>query len=189
MSTRSEIPTEAPQEDEEWRPIPGYEHYEASNLGRIRSVERYVWALSRARIMVQKHMKERVLKGCLHRNGYRTVQLPRLDGQEGWRHMCVNRLVYAAFVRPPRDDEEIDHIDRVRDNNRIDNLQPLSVAANRALRTYRLGSLNHNCKLDVHKVREIRAAAGRHHEIASRYGVSRQSVGLIKNRKVWAHLT
>ena len=43
-------------------------------------------------------------------------------------------------------------------------------------------------KLTEAQVLEIRAAAGTHKQIGERYGVCRQTVGLIRNRKLWAHL-
>lgn len=52
-------------EKEVWRPIFGYEGlYSASNLGRIKSVERVIY-----KGFIPKRVSERILKSCLDRRG------------------------------------------------------------------------------------------------------------------------
>jgi hypothetical protein len=174
-----------PESSEEWRAIPGHDGYEASNYGRIRSIARTLPCRSRAGYMTMRRYPERVLAGCAHSNGYLTVHLPANDG---YRHLCVNRLVFGAFVRQPADNEEVDHINRVRSDNRATNLRVLSVAANRALRDPMRGEANPAAKLTEIKVRAIRAASGSESCVAQAFGVSRSLVGLVRRRQVWAHV-
>src|SRR5580658_8731728 len=46
---------------EEWRAIPGYSHYEASNLGRIRSLDRSIERLSRHGTMAIYRLTGKIL--------------------------------------------------------------------------------------------------------------------------------
>lgn len=96
---------------EEWRPIPGFDGlYEASSLGRVRSV--------------LPHPKGRtpalhVLTPALHRNGYLNVGLRR----SGRRVVVgVHRLVCMAFHGLPAAGEEARHLDSDRTNNTAENL-------------------------------------------------------------------
>lgn len=138
--------------------------------------------------MTVRHYQQRVLKPFKHSNGYLVVQLPRNDGEEGYKHCVVNRLVYSAFHRIPRDDEEVDHDDMVRDNNRPSNLVAMSVKRNRAKRRTRKGVDNHYAKLTEESVISIRASTKTHEEIAAEFNCSRSNVTAIRSRKTWRHL-
>lgn len=97
---------------EEWKSIPGYEGlYEASSLGRIRSV--------------LAHPKGRtpalhVLTPSLHANGYLNVGLRR-DGQR--KVIGLHRLVCAAFHGAPEAGMEARHRDNDPGNNAASNLR------------------------------------------------------------------
>lgn len=71
--------------------------------------------VSRDGLLTSASRKWRTTKGNLERDGYRRVNV---DG----RHAVVARIVYEVFVGQIPDDKEIDHINTVRDDNRIENL-------------------------------------------------------------------
>lgn len=55
--------------------------------------------------------------GCTNSRGYRQVRIKNTS-------YCVHRLVVETFIQYPiPDGYEIDHLDRVRDNNRLENLR------------------------------------------------------------------
>jgi hypothetical protein len=62
------------------------------------------------------------------------------------------------------------------------------VAARSAFQVCRKGENNGRSKLTDEQVYEIRAMSGMQRDIAIRYGVRRNLVGLIKRRKIWRHL-
>lgn len=89
-----------------WRDIPGYEgHYQASNLGRIRSI---------------KHEPYIILKSDFQRNGYKRVYF-WINNKK--RNILVHRMVAICFVPNPRGLKEINHIDEDKANNNASNLQ------------------------------------------------------------------
>lgn len=113
-------------EPEEWRDIPGYEgHYQASNLGRVRSLER------RARVGGGglRTVTERILSGRAHRHGYSSYVL-RKDGKSHPYHGHV--LVMRAFHGMPEPGLIICHNDSDGSNNRLDNLRYDTVKSNSA---------------------------------------------------------
>lgn len=71
--------------------------------------------VSRTGLLTSASRKWRTTKGNLERDGYRRVNV---DG----RHAVVARIVYEVFVGQIPDNQEIDHINTVRDDNRIENL-------------------------------------------------------------------
>ena len=52
-----------------------------------------------------------------------------------------------------------------------------------------LGEANTGAKLTTKQVLDIRAANGKQQDIADRFGVSRSLISMIKNHKVWGHLS
>jgi hypothetical protein len=95
---------------EEWRRIPSHPDYEVSSYGRVLSYKR---------------RQPRLLKGFVHPLGY--VRL-NVDG----RQHSVHRLVAEAFIGPCPEDKEVDHINRIRHDNRPENLRYLTRQENMA---------------------------------------------------------
>lgn len=98
---------------EEWRPIPGYEGiYEASNLGRVRGLDRIDAA--------GRRWKGRIRVQSTDAQGRKRVNLSR-DGSK--KLTQVHRLVMLAFVGAPPEGHEVCHNDGDPANNRLDNLR------------------------------------------------------------------
>ena len=91
--------------EELWKPIPGYESlYEASTLGRVRSLFRY----------------KKILKPSPVTTGYLTVELWK-DKQR--KRIGIHRLVAMCFCENPENKPFVNHLDETRTNNRADNLE------------------------------------------------------------------
>lgn len=86
---------------------------------------------------------------------------------------------------------------RIRDDNRADNLQWLSLAANRERRNHARGSRQGSAKLDEARVATIRerlmlpptsSITARDEALAAEFGVSRRAIGMIRSSKTWRHV-
>ena len=89
---------------EEWRPIKGYEGlYEVSNMGNIKSIRR-----------------RKLLKPCYNDDGYLLVVLCK-DCQR--KTVMIHRLVALHFIDGYFEGAEVDHINTIRDDNRVENLR------------------------------------------------------------------
>lgn len=110
-----------------WKDIAGYEgHYQVSNMGRIKSLSRKIEFGDRVR-----YSKEKMLKLKLSAYGYLRTALSINDKMT---HYSVHLLVWDAFGNGKRDYRKIqvDHINNIKTDNRIENLQLLSARANTA---------------------------------------------------------
>lgn len=104
-------------ECEIWKDIPGWNGlYQASSIGRIKSLPKDYIICGKAKI----HSKEKIL--CLHKkdDGYLRVELNH-DGFH--RTFPVHQLIALAFLENPDNKPHIDHINTVRDDNRVENLR------------------------------------------------------------------
>lgn len=98
-----------------WKDIDGYNGlYQVSNLGNVKSVERF-----RTNGKSGFIQKSRILKTG-NRNGYLIVNLCK-DGVV--KTFKVHRLVATHFIPNPENKPEIDHIDINPLNNRVENLR------------------------------------------------------------------
>lgn len=125
-------------ENEIWKDIEGYEGlYQVSNIGNVKSMN-----YGRTR-------KEKLLNLNLDGRGYYYVVLCK-DGIH--KNKTIHRLVAMAFIPNPDNKREIDHIDTVRTNNNVENLQwatrkensnnPISRRKNSASKIGTFGILN-----------------------------------------------
>ena len=94
---------------EYWRPVSGYEGiYDVSDQGTVRSLN------------YGRSGKRRELKSVKNNNGYEIVTLSR-DGVV--KCFTVHRLVWEAFKGEIHEGKELDHINTIRDDNRLVNLR------------------------------------------------------------------
>ena len=98
-------------EKEVWRDIPNYEGYQVSNLGRVKSLER---------IDARGHrVNEKILKPSITRNGYYLIGLYKNLIQKVY---YVHRLVWIAFNGQIPEGYEVNHINEIKSDNRLSNL-------------------------------------------------------------------
>ena len=106
------------KEVEIWRDIPEYEGlYQVSNLGRVKSLSRYI-----NRPIGSYYTKERILKNRINSSGYYLIQLFK-DGN--MKNIFIHQLVAIAFLnhKPNGYKLVVDHINDNKLDNRVENLQ------------------------------------------------------------------
>jgi hypothetical protein len=100
-----------------WKDVKGYEgFYKVSDTGKVRSVERYV---NHPRIGTML-IKGRLLKHYINPDGYYVVNMSR-DGKQ--KKQRTNRLVAQEFVANPHNKLEVNHINGIKSDNRVENLE------------------------------------------------------------------
>ena len=108
---------------EVWKDIPDLLNYQASNLGRIRSVEHYI--KSNFKNCKQIKRKGRVLKQ--YKENYCSITINE-NGKI--KKKLVHRLVASAFIPNPQNKPCINHKDGNKYNNNIDNLEWCTIQEN-----------------------------------------------------------
>ena len=118
------------QEHEVWKPIPGFPHYEASSMGRVRMLTHYEKTRNRWGEMTRR------------RNGRMLSIRPSLNPQ--YLECCildrprsVHRMVALAFHGVPADGLEVNHINGIKTDNRPENLEWVTSSENE-LHSYRV---------------------------------------------------
>ena len=103
--------------EEIWRPIDGYEgFYEVSNMGFIRSLDRFVSNGSDHKRL----RKGKIIKMWPNSKGYMRCQLSYNNDKKFY---LVHRLVAEAFIQKVDGLSEINHKDEDKTNNSVDNLE------------------------------------------------------------------
>ena len=116
---------------EVWKDIKDFEGlYQISNLGRIKSMQRYVKNKSSKRVV-----KEKMLKNQINNKGYYSVIL-RKNGKTFTK--TVHRLIAIAFIENKNNYPCINHKDGNKLNDKLDNLEWCSYKHN-IREAYRLG--------------------------------------------------
>ena len=108
-----------------WKSIQGYEGiYECSSLGKIRSLDRYVFNSEK---QIYFFIKGQELKLRKNKNGYLQVGLNK-DGKR--KMVYVHRIIAEIFLESGEGKNTVNHIDGDKNNNCVDNLEWCSYSEN-----------------------------------------------------------
>jgi len=174
---------------ENWRTIPGYTRYEISDMGRIKT---FNW---------KNKGTEAIMKPALDGSGYLRTMLKR-DIDDKIHTIKVHRLVLITFVGSPEKDQECNHINGIRSDNRLINLEWVSHSENLKHSFHigfssNIGEKNPAATVTEDIVIEIRknyqyGKTARNgitkQEIAEKYGVSFEVIKNIVTGRTWKHL-
>lgn len=139
--------------NEVWKDIAGYEGlYMVSNLGRVKSLPRAT-------------TKGQIIKPYIStHNGYCYASLSKNNKRTSKR---IHGLVMKAFVGMPENGMVIDHIDGDKTNNRLDNLEYVSLSEN----------MQRAFKLGLEKIEGIKVINLETKEVFDSYSAASASVG------------
>lgn len=169
-----------------WKSVVGYEGlYEVSDLGRVKSLERKCSMGSGIRTV-----PERILSNCLDTKGYLQVNLYISNIRTTWK---VHRLVALSFIDNPESKETINHINGVKTDNMVENLE-WSTQKENTIHAHKTGLANgvkgsnhYKTTLSEKDIFDIKYTFSKKTgiEVAKMYGISAGSVSAIRVGKRW----
>ncbi len=149
-----------------WKPIAGYEKlYLVSNRGDVKSLGRECPSKSGS-VQTKPPL---ILKSELSIHGYKRVTL--FDGEGVTKKFAVHRLVAQAFIPNPYKKSEVNHINEIKTDNRVNNLEWVTPKENcnhgnrnKRISSTKLNKRSYNSKpvlmltLDGEKIRSFNSA-------------------------------
>lgn len=176
-------------ENEIWLPVKGFEGwYEVSNTGSVRGLDRVLNNGKSDYIYPGK-----VLKTKIASSGYVHISLSK-NMKEKW--FGVHRLVALSFINNPNNLPIVNHINGIKNDNRVENLEWVTHSENTkhavkiGLKKGVMGEKSHYAKLRESDIIEIRSLYGTitQREIAKKFDVTYQQINKIVKRQNWNHI-
>jgi hypothetical protein len=176
-------------EKEIFKDIKGYEGlYQISNFGRVKSLSRKRNENTNAVI------KERILTPDLGKAGYHSICFKVKNKTEKY---LIHRLVAIHFIHNTENKPQVNHINGIKNDNRLENLECVTISENRkhayntGLQFGPIGEKQGSSKLTESQILEIKERLNKKEKqvnIAMIYNVRQSNISKIKNNKRWNHL-
>lgn len=178
---------------EEWKIITNSDHYAISNIGRVKRLERIVWCKVNNGYSVYK---EKLLSPSTNNSkGYSRIVINYLDGTKVYEG--IHRLVAKEFI-PNKDNlPQVNHINGIKTDNRVENLEWCTPSYNTrhsidvlGIKRWKNGS---NCNFailteeQVKQIPKLLETLNRA-EIAKLFNVASTTITEICNKRSWRHL-
>ena len=162
-----------------WKKIEDFENYSVSSEGRVRHDK-----------------KGNLKKPHKTRCGYYTMFLDATKSNVR-KSFYVHRLVAQAFFPNPNNYKEVNHLNGIKTDNRVENLEwcdrshNIKHAFEKGLYNSRKGIENNLSVLseyEVLEIRRLRIEGWSQYKLAEKFGVTRPNITSIVNRKSWTHI-
>lgn len=178
----------------QWKRVPGYSNYEASTDGEIKT---FNW---------KNKGVEKVMKPALDNCGYLRTVLYNNEGVA--KTIKVHRIIAMTFIHNPENKPQVNHINHIRSDNRVHNLEWVTASENvkwsfTCKRSNINGERNPHTNLKDEDVIEMRKLwkHGRKNkydengnlcmtrkELADKFGTTVDVVKSIIQKRTWKHL-
>lgn len=161
-----------------WKDIKGYiGYYQVSNLGNVRSVDRLVKS---PRGGYSKRSGK--IRAVSMSKGYERLTLKKKGGSKCF---TVHRLVATAFLENKENKPQVNHINGIKTDNRVENLEWCTSEENtiHAVKTRLVKT-----KLTDRQAVDIFSSNLSTRKLGKVYGVTASIVWRIKNKKAYKHL-
>lgn len=114
--------------EEIWKDIAGYEGlYQISNFGTIKSLSREFYQPDRFGSIYKNRTRNKILINNLSKKGYWCISLTK-NAQR--KQFYVHRLIANAFIPKVEGKNYINHINGIKTDNRIENLEWCTISEN-----------------------------------------------------------
>ena len=130
--------------EEIWKDIPECKGYQVSNIGRIRSVDRVLYAINRWGKLTPRRYKGKIISTHAYPNGYKSFVYQKHG--KVVKNLLIHRLVAFAFVPGYFEGAVVNHKDENKGNNRVDNLEWITDRENRIYGTAQERLHKNQCK-------------------------------------------
>lgn len=186
-------------EIEVWKNIPGFEEYQTSNFGNVRSLDRYINQKSRKanNYTHKRFIKGRLLKPYIIWSNNKYPHYAITIGRR--KKFLVHRLILLTFIGECPKGMECCHNDGDGLNNKLENLR-WDTAANNQMDRYKHGTITYGCLIgsahpcsvlkeeDILYIRSTPNYKGKCTEMAKKYNVAMSTISSILQGLTWKHI-